>query len=164
MASIQGPALFLAQYMGDAAPFNNLDTITDWCRDLGYIGVQIPTWDPRCIDLEQAATSEQYCQDWKGNLDQKGMSVTELSTHLQGQLVAVHPAYDILFDGFAADEASLPSNVRATHRSLFDGTLQGIERTDRPAFSFQGHPEASPGPRDVAPLFDRFIAMMQARR
>ncbi|MCG7592111.1 MULTISPECIES: glutamine-hydrolyzing carbamoyl-phosphate synthase small subunit [Halomonadaceae] len=66
--------------------------------------------------------------------------------------------------GFAADEATLPSNVRATHRSLFDGTLQGIERTDRPAFSFQGHPEASPGPRDVAPLFDRFIAMMQARR
>ncbi|AZM94457.1 carbamoyl-phosphate synthase small subunit [Vreelandella venusta] len=66
--------------------------------------------------------------------------------------------------GFAADEATLPANVRATHRSLFDGTLQGIERTDRPAFSFQGHPEASPGPRDVAPLFDRFIAMMQARR
>ncbi|WFE73164.1 glutamine-hydrolyzing carbamoyl-phosphate synthase small subunit [Halomonas sp. M1] len=66
--------------------------------------------------------------------------------------------------GFAADEATLPSNVRATHRSLFDGTLQGIERTDRPAFSFQGHPEASPGPRDVAPLFDRFIAMMKARR
>ncbi|HSP59339.1 MAG TPA: glutamine-hydrolyzing carbamoyl-phosphate synthase small subunit [Halomonas sp.] len=66
--------------------------------------------------------------------------------------------------GFAADEASLPDNVRATHRSLFDGTLQGIERTDRPAFSFQGHPEASPGPRDVAPLFDRFIDMMKARR
>ncbi|WP_199825183.1 glutamine-hydrolyzing carbamoyl-phosphate synthase small subunit [Halomonas sp. G11] len=66
--------------------------------------------------------------------------------------------------GFAADEASLPDNLRATHRSLFDGTLQGVERTDRPAFSFQGHPEASPGPRDVAPLFDRFIAMMQARR
>ena len=66
--------------------------------------------------------------------------------------------------GFAADEASLPDNVRATHRSLFDGTLQGIERTDRPAFSFQGHPEASPGPRDVAPLFDRFVAMMKARK
>ena len=65
--------------------------------------------------------------------------------------------------GFAADEATLPANLRATHRSLFDGTLQGIERTDRPAFSFQGHPEASPGPRDVAPLFDRFVAMMQAR-
>ncbi|MEL7611231.1 glutamine-hydrolyzing carbamoyl-phosphate synthase small subunit [Vreelandella titanicae] len=66
--------------------------------------------------------------------------------------------------GFAVDEATLPANVRATHRSLFDGTLQGIELTDRPAFSFQGHPEASPGPRDVAPLFDRFVAMMQARR
>ncbi len=66
--------------------------------------------------------------------------------------------------GFAADEASLPDNVRATHRSLFDGTLQGIERTDRPAFSFQGHPEASPGPRDVAPLFDRFVEMMKARQ
>ena len=66
--------------------------------------------------------------------------------------------------GFAADEASLPDTVRATHRSLFDGTLQGIERTDRPAFSFQGHPEASPGPRDVAPLFDRFVAMMKARK
>ncbi len=86
---------------------------------------------------------------------------------------ANHPVKDLKKDvvmitsqnhGFAADEATLPSNVRATHRSLFDGTLQGIERTDRPAFSFQGHPEASPGPRDVAPLFDRFIAMMQARR
>ena len=66
--------------------------------------------------------------------------------------------------GFAADEASLPANLRATHRSLFDGTLQGIERTDRPAFSFQGHPEASPGPRDVSPLFDRFISMMKERR
>lgn len=66
--------------------------------------------------------------------------------------------------GFAADETSLPATLRATHRSLFDGTLQGIERTDRPAFSFQGHPEASPGPRDVAPLFDRFVAMMRERR
>ncbi|MDY7116276.1 glutamine-hydrolyzing carbamoyl-phosphate synthase small subunit [Halomonas sp. SSL-5] len=66
--------------------------------------------------------------------------------------------------GFAADEASLPANLRATHRSLFDGTLQGIERTDRPAFGFQGHPEASPGPRDVAPLFDRFVEMMRTRQ
>tara|TARA_R100000935_G_scaffold15915_2_gene31766 strand:- start:2611 stop:3747 length:1137 start_codon:yes stop_codon:yes gene_type:complete len=66
--------------------------------------------------------------------------------------------------GFAVDEASLPSNVRATHKSLFDGTLQGIERTDKVAFSFQGHPEASPGPHDVAPLFDRFIDAMAKRR
>ncbi|MCD9125968.1 glutamine-hydrolyzing carbamoyl-phosphate synthase small subunit [Luteimonas fraxinea] len=62
--------------------------------------------------------------------------------------------------GFAVDEASLPANVRVTHRSLFDGTNQGIELTDAPAFSFQGHPEASPGPHDVAPLFDRFVASM----
>ncbi|WP_110669330.1 glutamine-hydrolyzing carbamoyl-phosphate synthase small subunit [Salinicola halophilus] len=66
--------------------------------------------------------------------------------------------------GFAVDETSLPANVRAIHRSLFDGTLQGIELTDRPAFSFQGHPEASPGPQDVSPLFDRFVSMMQARK
>ncbi len=65
--------------------------------------------------------------------------------------------------GFAADEETLPSNLRATHRSLFDGSLQGIHRTDCPAFSFQGHPEASPGPHDVAPLFDHFIDLMQAR-
>ncbi|AMD02473.1 Carbamoyl-phosphate synthase small chain [Halomonas chromatireducens] len=65
--------------------------------------------------------------------------------------------------GFAAEESTLPANLRATHRSLFDGSLQGIERTDRPAFSFQGHPEASPGPKDVSPLFDRFVAMMKER-
>lgn len=64
--------------------------------------------------------------------------------------------------GFAVDEGSLPANLRTTHRSLFDGSLQGIHRTDRPAFSFQGHPEASPGPRDVAPLFDHFIDLMKA--
>ncbi|MGW8464679.1 glutamine-hydrolyzing carbamoyl-phosphate synthase small subunit [Pseudomonas sp. CLCA07] len=66
--------------------------------------------------------------------------------------------------GFAVDEATLPANVRAIHKSLFDGTLQGIERTDKSAFSFQGHPEASPGPNDVAPLFDRFINEMAKRR
>jgi len=65
--------------------------------------------------------------------------------------------------GFAVDEASLPDNLRATHKSLFDGSLQGMQRTDRPAFSFQGHPEASPGPHDVAPVFDRFIELMQQR-
>jgi carbamoyl-phosphate synthase small subunit len=67
--------------------------------------------------------------------------------------------------GFAVDEPTLPANVRATHKSLFDGSLQGLERTDVPAFSFQGHPEASPGPHDIGPLFDKFIRMMeQARR
>jgi carbamoyl-phosphate synthase small subunit len=65
--------------------------------------------------------------------------------------------------GFAVDEDSLPANLEATHKSLFDGSLQGIRRTDKPAYSFQGHPEASPGPHDVAPLFDEFIRLMEAR-
>jgi carbamoyl-phosphate synthase small subunit len=65
--------------------------------------------------------------------------------------------------GFAVDEGALPDNLRATHKSLFDGSLQGIHRTDRPAFGFQGHPEASPGPHDVAPVFDHFIELMQAK-
>ncbi|OHV11229.1 glutamine-hydrolyzing carbamoyl-phosphate synthase small subunit [Kushneria phosphatilytica] len=91
----------------------------------------------------------------------------------QGHHGANHPVLDLATGhvmitsqnhGFAADEATLPANVRATHRSLFDGTLQGIERTDCPAFSFQGHPEASPGPHDMALLFDRFVSMMAARR
>ena len=101
MASIKGPALFLAQYMSDEAPFNQLDTIVDWCKDLGYQGIQIPTWDSRCIDLGLAAESKDYCDEWKGKIESAGLSVTELSTHLQGQLVAVHPAYDAMFDGFA---------------------------------------------------------------
>jgi carbamoyl-phosphate synthase small subunit len=66
--------------------------------------------------------------------------------------------------GFAVDESSLPANLRPTHRSLFDGTLQGIERTDCPAFSFQGHPEASPGPHDLRPLFQKFTSMMAGVR
>jgi carbamoyl-phosphate synthase small subunit len=66
--------------------------------------------------------------------------------------------------GFAVDEQQLPANLRATHRSLFDGSLQGVHRTDKPAFSFQGHPEASPGPHDVAPLFDHFIELIEATR
>ena len=66
--------------------------------------------------------------------------------------------------GFAVDPASIPDNLRITHKSLFDGSNQGIARTDAPAFSFQGHPEASPGPHDVAYLFDRFIGMMESCR
>jgi carbamoyl-phosphate synthase small subunit len=66
--------------------------------------------------------------------------------------------------GFAVDEASLPANVRVTHKSLFDGSLQGFERTDAAAFSFQGHPEASPGPKEMSYLFDKFVAMMAGRK
>jgi sugar phosphate isomerase/epimerase len=102
MKTIKGPAVFLAQFMGDAAPFNSIDTIAAYMADLGYKGIQIPTWDARCIDLQQAAESKTYCDQYKGKLKDIGVEITELSTHLQGQLVAVHPAYDPMFDGFAA--------------------------------------------------------------
>lgn len=104
MKTIKGPAIFLAQFAGDEAPFNSLESISGWAADLGFKGVQIPTWDSRLFDLDTAAESQTYCDDLKGTLTSFGLELTELSTHLQGQLVAVHPAYDSLFDGFAAPE------------------------------------------------------------
>jgi sugar phosphate isomerase/epimerase len=104
MKTIKGPAIFLAQFAGDQAPFNSLDSIARWAADLGYAGVQIPTWDARLFDLEKAAKSDAYCDEIKGTLRDAGVELTELSTHLQGQLVAVHPAYDEGFDAFAAPE------------------------------------------------------------
>lgn len=102
MTTLKGPALFLAQFAGDTAPFNSLDAITKWAGSLGYKGVQIPSWDARLIDLDKAATSQTYCDEIAGICAENGVQITELSTHLQGQLVAVHPAYDTAFDGFAA--------------------------------------------------------------
>jgi sugar phosphate isomerase/epimerase len=102
MKTIKGPALFLAQFAGDQAPFNSLAEIARWAQGLGYLGVQIPSWDGRLFDLEKAAESDAYCDHVKGTLADAGLELTELSTHLQGQLVAVHPAYDAGFDAFAA--------------------------------------------------------------
>ena len=96
--------MFLAQFLGDEAPFNTLEGIAGYMADLGYKGIQIPSWDPRCIDLKQAAESKTYCDEYKGKLKDIGVEVTELSTHLQGQLVASHPVYDAMFDGFAVPE------------------------------------------------------------
>lgn len=104
LKTIKGPAIFLAQFMGDKAPFDNIRSIAKWASGLGYIGLQIPTWDPRCIDLQKAAESKDYCDEWKGIIENYGLKVSELSTHLQGQLVAVNPAYNELFDGFAPVE------------------------------------------------------------
>ncbi len=104
MKTIKGPAIFLAQFAGDAAPYNSLDTIADWVAGLGYKGIQIPSWDGRLFDLNLAAESQTYCDEVKGMLADKGLAITELSTHLQGQLVAVHPGYDAQFDGFAPPE------------------------------------------------------------
>ena len=102
MKTIKGPAIFLAQFAGDEAPFNTLEGIATWAASLGYKGVQIPSWDARLFDLAAAAGSQGYCDEIAGMLAAKGLAITELSTHLQGQLVAVHPAYDAQFDGFAA--------------------------------------------------------------
>ena len=101
MKTIKGPGLFLAQFASDAAPFDTWEGITAWASDCGYTGVQVPSWDGRLFDLETASRSKDYCDEFKGVAAANGVAVTELSTHLQGQLVAVHPAYDVAFDGFA---------------------------------------------------------------
>ncbi len=101
MKTMKGPGIFLAQFAGDAAPFNDLASISKWAAGLGYKGVQIPSWDARLFDLKLAAESQTYCDEVLGVLASNGLALTELSTHLQGQLVAVHPAYDSLFDSFA---------------------------------------------------------------
>lgn len=101
LSAIQGPAIFLAQFMGDKPPFNKLASLCKWAAGLGYRGVQLPTWDKKYFDLSLAAKSKTYCDDIIGIASSQGVAITELSTHLQGQLVAVHPAYDHLFDGFA---------------------------------------------------------------
>jgi sugar phosphate isomerase/epimerase len=98
---MRGPGIFLAQFAGKDAPFNSLRSIAGWAAGLGYKGVQIPSWDRRLFDLDLAADSDTYCSEVRDTLAQAGVELTELSTHLQGQLIAVHPAYDEAFDGFA---------------------------------------------------------------
>ena len=111
MTTIQGPAVFLAQFIGDKAPFNSLDGICKWAADLGFKGIQMPTLDARFIDLQKAAESKTYADELLGKVASYGLQISELSTHLQGQLVAVHPAYDDFFDGFAP--AALRGNPKA---------------------------------------------------
>lgn len=104
MKTIKGPGIFLAQFADDKAPFNSLRSICEWAKSIGYEGVQIPTWVSSFIDLQKAAESKTYADEIKGIVEEAGLQITELSTHLQGQLVAVHPAYNELFDGFAPAE------------------------------------------------------------
>jgi len=121
MKQLKGPGLFLAQFVSDEPPFNSLESITRWAADLGYKGLQIPSWDQRVFDLALAATSKTYCDDVIGLLAEFGVEITELSTHLQGQLVAVHPAYDLAFDGFAATE------VRGDPRARMDWAIEQVK-------------------------------------
>lgn len=120
MKTIKGPAIFLAQFMGDEAPFNSLEGICKYMADLGYKGVQIPTWEDRLIDVKTAAESKTYCDELKGKIAGFGLEITELATHLQGQLVAVHPTYDALFDGFA------PSEVHGNPKARMEWAIEQV--------------------------------------
>lgn len=101
MQTIKGPGIFLAQFAADEAPYHSFESICKWAAAKGFVGVQVPSWDSRFIDLQKAAESKTYADELAGTAKEAGVAITELSTHLQGQLVAVHPAYDSLFDGFA---------------------------------------------------------------
>ena len=110
MKTIKGPGIFLAQFVGAENPFNNLKNICEWASNLGYKAVQIPTWEEGLIDLKKASESKTYCDELKGIVNEAGMEISELSTHLQGQLVASHYAYDKMFDAFAPK--TLHGNVK----------------------------------------------------
>ena len=110
MKTIKGPGIFLAQFVGAEKPFNNLKNICEWASNLGYKAVQIPTWEEGLIDLKKASESKTYCDELKGIVNEAGMEISELSTHLQGQLVASHYAYDKMFDAFAPK--TLHGNVK----------------------------------------------------
>jgi sugar phosphate isomerase/epimerase len=129
MKTIKGPAIFLAQFAGDQPPFNSLASIAKWAGDLGYLGVQIPSWDGRLFDLEKAAGSDAYCDEVKGTLKDAGVELTELSTHLQGQLVAVHPAFDAGFDAFAAPQVR--GNPKARQEWAVNQMLLGAKASRR---------------------------------
>ncbi|POR55582.1 sugar phosphate isomerase/epimerase family protein [Bosea psychrotolerans] len=128
-ATMKGPALFLAQFAGDAAPFDSFDGICGWASGLGYKGVQIPTFDARLFDLDKAAGSQSYCDEVAGIAASHGLAITELSTHLQGQLVAVHPAYDEAFDGFAP--AALRGKPQARQAWAVDQLMKAAQASRR---------------------------------
>lgn len=121
MTTIKGPAIFLAQFIGDEAPFNSLKSICQWAKSIGFEGVQIPTLDSRFIDLQKAAESKTYADEIKGVVNECGLQITELSTHLQGQLVAVNPAFDALFDAFA------PANLRGNPAGRTEWAVQQLK-------------------------------------
>ncbi len=97
---MKGPAIFLAQFMRDEEPYNNLNNIGKWVAELGFKGVQIPGWDPRVIDLDKAAESKTYCDEYRGRLQEMGLEPTEVAAYLAGQVLAMHPSFETLFEAF----------------------------------------------------------------
>jgi sugar phosphate isomerase/epimerase len=168
MKTIKGPAIFLAQFAADEAPFNSLDAIAGWASGLGFKGVQVPSWDGRFFDLATAAQSKDYCDQVKGTLGEHGLELTELSTHLQGQLVAVHPAYDEAFDGFAAPEVR--GNPKARQEWAVDQLMlaakasNNLGLTDHATFSGAlAWPYLYPWPQRPAGLVETAFAELASR-
>ncbi|KZT55669.1 xylose isomerase domain protein TIM barrel [Calocera cornea HHB12733] len=177
MKTIKGPAIFVAQYLSDTPPYNTLPSLAAWAGSLGYKGLQIPV-DPRLIDIDRAASSPEYCAELLASVRQHGVEITELSTHLQGQLIAVHPAYSELFDGFApADLRGDPAARTEWARSQLFAAAQASKNlglTAHATFSgalawpfFYPWPQRPPGLVDTAfaelarrwlPILDAFDA------
>ncbi|MEZ5559820.1 MAG: sugar phosphate isomerase/epimerase family protein [Pseudomonadales bacterium] len=125
MKTLRGPAIFLAQFIDDRDPFDNIESMARWAADLGFAGIQVPIGNPAFIDVGRAAESRDYCDELKGRVSAYGIEITELSTHLEGQLVAVHPAYDPLFDAFA------PPEVRGNPAARTDWAVRQLELAAR---------------------------------
>ena len=168
MTAMRGPGIFLAQFASDAAPFNSLPAITKWAAGLGYKGVQIPTWDRRLFDLDLCAESQTYADEVAGVCFEAGVEVTELSTHLQGQLVAVNPAYDAAFEAFA------PEAVKGNRQARQDWAVAQVISAGRAArklglsgtVSFTGSlafPFLYPWPQRPAGLIDEAFAELARR-
>jgi sugar phosphate isomerase/epimerase len=125
LKTLKGPAIFLAQFMADEEPFNSIEAMARWAAELGFLGIQVPIGNPAFIDVARAAESKDYCDDLKGRVEACGVTITELSTHLEGQLVAVHPTYDELFDAFA------PKPVRGNHQARTEWATEQVKLAAR---------------------------------
>ena len=168
MKTIKGPGIFLAQFADDAAPFNTLEGMAQWAAGLGFTGVQIPSWDRRLFDLKLAAESQGYCDEVLGVVGRAGLAVTEISTHLQGQLVAEHPAYNALFEGFAP--ANLAENLKGRQEWAVQQLLWAAKASKRLGLdahaTFSGAlawPFFYPWPQRPAGLIDEAFAELGRR-
>jgi len=156
---MKGPAVYVLQFMGDKPPFDNLENVCKYMADLGYKGVQLPVEIPSVLDLDKLASSKDYADEIKGTCESAGVEITELGSHLTGQLVAVHPAYDVLFDGFAAAE------VQGNPQARTEWAIDRMKKTARASknlglkacVSFSGAllwPYLYPWPQRAAGLVD----------
>ncbi len=168
MKTMKGPAIFLAQFGGDEPPFNSLKSIAKWAAGHSYKAIQLPSWDSNLFNLSRAAESKDYCDEVAGVCREAGVEITDLSTHLQGQLVAVHPAYDESFDGFAAPEVR--SNPKARQEWAVDQMMKAAKASGhfghRTQVGFPGAlawPYIYPWPQRPAGLIDTAFAELARR-